>query len=662
MTPGLGEGFPQSDWADQLNRAGRAALRGAFPTDKFIFREELDTDKGEDASLELLSNGRALNLRGHIQLKSTNSAVSNQDGSISESVPVKNLRYLLNSICPMYILYVDSTRELRIAWAWDEANRIAQEAPHWQEQDTVTIRFTESVATALDAIASRIKAEAIAAQTVLRAGRTASGAYVQIGVDPETWEVTDSEAALMRVESQGIEMINLGRVHEVLKLAGLIPHAQSRRPKLKLVQAYAFGTVGSLLEAQGHLSVARLGRAELDDVDLKMLTFLEHSLDFQTGRIDASAFASLLGALAEDDQSGFGLALRLEAARRLTLSGDPQGRDHLRDAIKAVANLQQADASLRFQASYCQLLLRGMAFADAFADKFAVLQARVMMGIPYDPIAEAEELMPRAQAFEVAAESLKAAPSALTSPGFEADVISLVLLVRTIVLTNMTMGVAPRQEPAYPLILAEIARALEVYTDVGDMEGQLRIRMQRANIHALYGESALAVEEANDVLPIAEALGLAALEESAREVASGNDHASRIRASIYAAGLLDQDVAMAGTPDSQMQDWARHNQAVGSLPDECFPYLLGEVFALREGARTTAFWCGHFDLHQNLRHRQSPQTLYRAPLLWSGHCALLDIAGREDMTDVNAAIEHFKSQHCNECRFRSPRSGVAASS
>src|SRR5687768_13127018 len=87
--------LPGSSRSDELEDASILAFRTALPADRFYFRHEGGKDKGVDAALELRADGQPTNIRAQVQLKSTDSDEHNIDGSVSCSVKVRNVNYLL---------------------------------------------------------------------------------------------------------------------------------------------------------------------------------------------------------------------------------------------------------------------------------------------------------------------------------------------------------------------------------------------------------------------------------------------------------------------------------------------------------------------------------------------------------------------------------------
>ena len=133
--------LPKADVNSILQRKSFTALDQALPQELFVVREEPQPDAGIDRVLEVLNTGQYTGMRSHVQVKACTSATPNADGSISFSAEVSNLEYLRHASSPLYVLYIDQTKELRYAWVHDEIRRIAASNPNWGEQETVTIRF-----------------------------------------------------------------------------------------------------------------------------------------------------------------------------------------------------------------------------------------------------------------------------------------------------------------------------------------------------------------------------------------------------------------------------------------------------------------------------------------------------------------------------------------
>lgn len=105
--------LPKGDRSDDLQQESLTAFRVAMPSERFLFRDERTDDKGVDGSLELKVPAGFTNVRSQVQLKSTDAADLNVDGSLSLSVAVSNLNYLLNGPSPLYVVWIAPRKEFR---------------------------------------------------------------------------------------------------------------------------------------------------------------------------------------------------------------------------------------------------------------------------------------------------------------------------------------------------------------------------------------------------------------------------------------------------------------------------------------------------------------------------------------------------------------------
>jgi hypothetical protein len=90
--------LPEGDRQDSLQQLSLQAFRIFLPVDMFLFRRQPEDDKGIDSTLEAKLRGRFTNCRANVQLKSTDKPKRNTDGSVSYSIKISNLNYLLNGI------------------------------------------------------------------------------------------------------------------------------------------------------------------------------------------------------------------------------------------------------------------------------------------------------------------------------------------------------------------------------------------------------------------------------------------------------------------------------------------------------------------------------------------------------------------------------------
>lgn len=204
---------------DELEQQSIDALKLALPKDRFLFREE-NRDKGVDASIELLVDSQAMNLRSQVQLKSTDSVKSNRDGSVSYQIETSNLNYLLyGGNAAIYVLYIAPRNELRFIWATDERKRLDQENPGWMQQQTVVIRFRNILTLeATEQIYLRILQEGKLHKEINDyLSRASFNEQVTVNINAETLETIDPDETKEMLLSSGITMVCSGYGSLVLR-------------------------------------------------------------------------------------------------------------------------------------------------------------------------------------------------------------------------------------------------------------------------------------------------------------------------------------------------------------------------------------------------------------------------------------------------------------
>lgn len=110
----------------------------------FILQAPDRKDYGTDCQIEVVAEGRATNVRIHVQLKGTERAL-NADGSLSVEVRRNNLNYLLMQPCSVYVAWHEPTGSLRIRTAESIARQYEQGGTNWTGQQSLTASFVEEL-------------------------------------------------------------------------------------------------------------------------------------------------------------------------------------------------------------------------------------------------------------------------------------------------------------------------------------------------------------------------------------------------------------------------------------------------------------------------------------------------------------------------------------
>jgi len=332
--------LPQADSNREYQELSLRALRNLLPPSEFVLRDERAEDAGVDVSIELLSEGRYTNLRSQVQLKSTDSPREVADGSISLSVPVHNLNYLLNSPnSPLYVIYLVSRNELRFVWARDERMRLDQEAPFWQQQQTVTLHFEKVLdGAALSRIRTRIEAEArLQAEIHEVLGRSSGGEVVRVCIERETLRSTDPEKQLEIILEQGITLSNVGRASEVIDAVAALNPKAAQQARVQLVVGYAHYVQSHLTLAIAAFSQAVLKMDALCEDDRQFLICLRDVCDYYTGRTSFFDFAQKVGRWQQKTatSASFAVGFKLDELRHRLHDASSVELDEIYDVVRA---------------------------------------------------------------------------------------------------------------------------------------------------------------------------------------------------------------------------------------------------------------------------------------------------------------------------------------
>ena len=193
--------LPHSDRNAELQELSLRAISNALPAESFVFRRERETDTGVDGTIEIKQSGDYTGMRSYVQLKSCEVLRRQRsDGTIAHSIETSNLNYLLNTPCPLYLLYDHQGKDIWYAWAGDEALRIEKEKPGWRKQKTVTLLFRKKLTEqSVQEVHQRIRTET----TIVRgtrsifSGASANDATTMLG-DEQTRQDAEADPEKIR--------------------------------------------------------------------------------------------------------------------------------------------------------------------------------------------------------------------------------------------------------------------------------------------------------------------------------------------------------------------------------------------------------------------------------------------------------------------------------
>lgn len=668
---GLGP-LPKTDRNAELQRLSFKALQAVLPADRFVFRDERAEDAGVDASVELLASSGGVsgstNLRAQVQLKGTDSAEVNADGSISLQIKVSNLNYLLNGPSPLFVVYVAPRDELRFAWAYDERRRLDASNPEWMRQGSVTIRFVDRLTTeALEGIYERIMREGRMHRRVHDTLANASlSEQVVIGIDPETLATTGPEEAARLLLRSGLTLVSAGLAVAVLDHARLLDRTTARAPRLQLVQAYAEFNRARYQAALAHLQEAALGQEELTPSDRHFLLYLCHACEFYAGRIDLEEYSRRVADWEESGSGGFALAHRLDALRyRLLKELDMKRRaellDELRAAVTEVLRSAGEQKAFKLQARLTLIHAEGGQVASRFLQQLFRLKIRQGLQLATDVRALREKLVEEWEGWERSVNDALAEAEAEGHPLLIAFALDTRAVIRIVLLSQIKLFASSSEvltvvpEVLFQETASDVERAKNIYVRASHLEGELRATLHMADLHLLADRQQEAQDLAHEVLPKAQAMGYSTLEELAREHLAGQAVFSRLEGEVRRRSTDDEDFRLAAETDERLREFAREVMEESGLPAERFPVLLRDVFSERDISQERLHWCRHIELIQNLRHTDHPATFYRTDPERYCRCPKYGYKSAVGHPDWKSVIAAFKQAYCIGCLGRDPK-------
>jgi hypothetical protein len=661
--------LPKADRNSELQELSVQAFKAALPVQKFVFRDERINDAGVDGSLELKVDSRSTNLRAQVQLKSTDSDQTNQDGSISVQVKVANLNYLLNGHSALYVLYVAPRKELRFVWARDERQRLDSEKPEWMQQNTISIRFHSFLTpTAIEDVYQRILKEERMHRRINDVLSAASNTEtLAVGISPQTLNVTSPDEAARILLASGTLIVTAGYPEKVRSLAKLLDSDSEQLPRILLVRAYAEHILGRYQTALAFLSDAMLRENELSEDDKQFMHFLRDSCEYLTGRITKQDFITRINRPIKL-QGHFAQSYRINQLRMSLFSTrDPSKRKGLIEEFHSLVKsiISDATSSDVFKL-YARTMLLEAEGLDAASSLFMEL-AEAGVGIDLGKRPNIREMLERYEqrmrswstdAIQAIKDARRIGHNRLLAAGILTK--SLVQYHQWISVFSLhqTFNLPQQRVPddAVQKEINDIGLAIEVFSFTDDLDGVLRAKLLTADYFEFIGDTQKAKEIATDVLPQAKAMGYVHQIEHAQDHIAGSGLISRLKSTKVKKSEKERIIANANFSDDKVREYAAQMLRILQLPPERLSVLEDEYFSIRFIAQEQLNWCRHIDLHQDLRHTQNSATHYLQKPNRVCICKLLSYKSVLEHPDWRTVITAFKATYCNGCGERSPLS------
>lgn len=663
--------LPVVDAGSILQEESIQAFRAALPPTEYLFRDERTDDYGVDGALELRSDGKATNIRAQIQLKGRSNTRENADGAIAVSVATSNLNYLLNGICPIYVLYRPENKELRVAFARDEWGRLERDNPSWREQGNVTIYFKEVVAPqTLVQLRSRIVEDATVQRSVNERLNAVRGTAAQVVVHAESLTVVDSAQAVELLARIGQALTNVGLARAVIEKGRTVPPGMLlATPRAALAVAYAHFHLAHYYDASAALRQLLLTNPVWEQADRSLADMLFIATRRMLGDLDQAGFEREMSSWSQDApeaqaaQHQIGLAWSKHFAA-LAESEPGSARDKTLAALRSAFERGRAvgDDYIDYHVELLELTLEQRAAEDALidADAIADISARGF-GDAHHAREVTKASRSQAKAWFDKLTDL-ANRTRVSAPGRYCEVrllhghAVLANAGRTQLMAKTGHGNEVGKATIDSIFEAlqetlRLARALENR----DLELTALQNLSRALDTFERQEEATTI--ASDALRMADLTGCSIHAKQLRAFLAGQDRFEARLRQLTEFGALSEEDIMRTAGDDQLQFMASSVAEANQLPGHRLPNILRDLQCQRQFAIERHEWCKELVYAQFQRNIETPLTLFAEPPRLKVICARFNYEAAATAPNVADITTEFRQQFCRRCRQRRPGSG-----
>jgi hypothetical protein len=663
--------LPTVDAGSILQEESIQALKARLPLGEYLFRDERMDDYGVDGALELRSDGKATNIRAQIQIKGRSNTRANAAGVIGVPIATSNVNYLLNGICPLYVLFRSEMKELRFAFARDEWARLKAENPSWMNQQTVTIYFHRVLTNdALAELRKRIIEEAELQRSVNERLNELRGASGTVVIDGPTLAVSDSNEALRLLSQIGQLMTNAGLATAVIERGRTIPSDKLlASPRAALAVAYAHFHLAHYHDASAALRRLLVSTPGLGPEDQSLLDVLFISTKRMLGELDQGGYEREMEEWSKKAPAE--LAIQYDIARAWS-------RNHHAIATSAPAD-ERSKTQLELRAAFergraiggthslhhielLELTLEQHEVEDSMLDASALQDIAKRGG---GDVHHAEVVAGQAgtRALEwfdkltsLAQRTAKVSPQSHCEVRLLHNHAVLARASKTQLMAATGHGRALAQE-AIASIFEGIEETLGLACALENRELELSAKQDLVKAMDTFGRATDATAVATEALKVAELSGCPIHAKQLREFLTGEDRFADRLHQLKALATTSEEDMIRGAGDDQLSFMAGIVAAANHVPKEHEPNLLQSLRCQRQLAQERRDWCRH--IAHGEYQRDDPSLRYAQPPLVKIVCTRFEHEAPADAGDVTRLTADFRAQHCRGCRARQPDSRTA---
>ncbi|MBS1814660.1 MAG: DUF4365 domain-containing protein [Acidobacteria bacterium] len=668
--------LPQSDDNARLQRESFKALgRVLAGQDVFVFRDERIEDFGADGSIELNIAGKMTNFRSHIQIKAKGKVEPTRKGYISFSIESSNLNYLLNGTCSMYLLWDANRDEFWQVWAQDEHQRLMSENPDWREEKSVTLHFANKFNPAtFPAIQDRIlKTGRMLRRIQDSLARATEDEQVVFRINPESLDVTDMGTVTSLLLTSGSVIVAAGYPKQVIDLLRVADPTITALPRMQLIRGYAEYMIGNHWEAISRIRRAMMKSNELSSQDNNFLQNLKDASEFHVGIIDSNTYEDRVQQRARNLTGLEALQAEQEAIYyRCVRTTDANERSELARQLRSVTERILSDPAAipqsKLNAKLLLLFVEGVETNLQASKKQFAAEIRSKL-FPDDLVSVIENLDERrrlhlqweARATEALREAYQLNHPLLI---FQALHVALRIQMGRIyedrfeaIHKNKAFVLEPRRKAAIDRMLEE---ASVIVRASGSDESKLRLDQSRLDFFEVQGNYEAARSLANEMMPLASAMGFDSITRQAQEVIDGSTLLTRFQDQASEDEQSDTDVKRAKETDEELARFAGHFYETLPSPPARYEIVLEHLRVIRQMSRERVEWCRHLVMIEDLSKSKDPRIAYSELPSRLCVCEKFNWESVNESVDASRVISQFKETYCKSCGAREPKNPGSA--
>ncbi|MDT0648145.1 DUF4365 domain-containing protein [Zunongwangia sp. F260] len=289
--------LPKDSRNEQLEAISLTKLSPLFPEDQFILKREI-IDNGVDIRAEIKKDGFKLGFGFLLQLKSSESIEKNKDGSISKSIEVSNIEYLVNNAQPAYYCFYDNKeKKFYYQSLYELLTSLNRKNLSWDKQESITVRFKEILdSEAIEKIYKETLQEGFnkrkQSQFLTDQSHHLDNDYKFI-INQKGDTYSDIENILF-IEQKGLYLNQSLNWKKVIELHEKISETSLKSPTYYLTVAIAYFNTGNFFKSRIQLREAEKNISEIAPILIPHLKFYKLQLNNIFGFIEKIDYEDIL--------------------------------------------------------------------------------------------------------------------------------------------------------------------------------------------------------------------------------------------------------------------------------------------------------------------------------------------------------------------------------